>query len=676
MLVLLIVRAVSFEWREKSESARWRRVWLGANVAGSFGAPLVWGVGLAALLYGTPIDGDGDYTGNVLDLFNAYTVVAGIAVVLLFAFHGAMFLTLRTTGDLSERRATRRGGSRSRPSSGALFLVWTVAVAIDRNDKDLVRPRCRRRLSCCSRRRRCSGSASVRGSRSRAPLGILAAVATLFTSLYPRVMVSSTDNSLSVEDAASSHYALTVMTVVALIVTSSCSTRDGRSASSGGGSAGRSRKRRQRSSRPASGDVRALDPRLVRRAPGRVVLGLDVAIGLATALCVLLQAVLLADALARAFAGASSAAIARDLVLLALVFALRGVLAWSGRGATGGVVRALRVAAGAGRAAATDATCRARPSRGREIETAAVHGIDGLEAYFARYLPQLVLACLVPVLVLITVAAVDLGAALVMLVTLPLVPVFMWLIGRFTEHRTSSAGRPRLLSGPLPRRAARAADAAGVQPRRRPACDRRRGRRALRRATMETLRGLPLGLGARARRDARRRARHGDRRRAAGRRRTGAPAALTVLILAPELCRSAGSAATSTRARTDWPSPSGCSAKVARSGARPGAGAEARSQRGLGSGAAGGRLVRVSGPTGPRPRRPRPGLAPGETVALVGASGSGKHDRGAAARPGGGRRRAESRSAAWTRRLRHRPRVAADTRLAAAAADALPRHRR
>ena len=71
-----------------------------------------------------------------------------------------------------------------------------------------------------------------------------------------------------------------------------------------------------------------------------------------------------------------------------------------------------------------------------EIVAAAVQGVDGLEAYFARYLPQLVLACVVPVAVLAFVAAIDLRSALVMLATLPLVPVFMWLIGRYTEERT------------------------------------------------------------------------------------------------------------------------------------------------------------------------------------------------------------------------------------------------
>jgi thiol reductant ABC exporter CydD subunit len=71
-----------------------------------------------------------------------------------------------------------------------------------------------------------------------------------------------------------------------------------------------------------------------------------------------------------------------------------------------------------------------------ELSTLAVTGVDALEATFARYLPQVVLAIVVPVAVLALVASIDLTSAGIMLLTLPLVPVFMWLIGRYTEHRT------------------------------------------------------------------------------------------------------------------------------------------------------------------------------------------------------------------------------------------------
>ena len=70
------------------------------------------------------------------------------------------------------------------------------------------------------------------------------------------------------------------------------------------------------------------------------------------------------------------------------------------------------------------------------MATVAVGGVDALETAFARYLPQVVLAMVVPVAVLVLVAVIDPVSAGVMLLTLPLVPVFMWLVGRYTERRT------------------------------------------------------------------------------------------------------------------------------------------------------------------------------------------------------------------------------------------------
>ncbi|MGH3128418.1 MAG: cytochrome d ubiquinol oxidase subunit II [Gaiellaceae bacterium] len=222
VLVFLIIRVVSFEWRAKSESPGWRSVWSWANTIGSLGAALVWGVGLANLVYGVPIDSDGDFAGNLADLFSPYTVAAGVAVVLLFAFHGATFLTLRTTGELVERSA-RVARRLSIPAAlvAAAFLVWTVAVAIDRNDKELFPPALPAAVGIVALA--LSVAFLFSGSSGRAfamtALGTISLVATLFVSLYPRVMVSSPDfeNSLTVDGAASSHYALTVMSVVALI---------------------------------------------------------------------------------------------------------------------------------------------------------------------------------------------------------------------------------------------------------------------------------------------------------------------------------------------------------------------------------------------------------------------------------------------------------------------------
>jgi thiol reductant ABC exporter CydD subunit len=196
--------------------------------------------------------------------------------------------------------------------------------------------------------------------------------------------------------------------------------------------------------------MRALDPRLLQRArPARLLLGTDIAIGLATALLILLQATLFARIVARAFNGAALPDLWTDIVLLAAVFALRGALAWgfetTGRRAASAVLSDLRLAL-------VERRLRAQPAaldgvEGGEIAAASVQGVDALEAYFARYLPQVVLACVVPVLVLAWVGRIDLESALIMLLTLPLVPLFMWLIGRYTEQRTRERWQAlRLLS--------------------------------------------------------------------------------------------------------------------------------------------------------------------------------------------------------------------------------------
>ena len=225
LLVFLIVRVVSFEWRERHEHSRWLGLWAWANTIGSFGIALIWGVAFSNLLYGVPINSSGDFAGDFWDLFNVYTLLGGVAVVLLFAFHGATYLTLRTTGELCRRAAAAAAPrSRSRPPSSAPgFLIWTVVVAVDRNDKDVFPPLLPALLAIVAL---LGAAVCVRLARSGWAFVLTAAgaflvVATIFTSLYPRVMVASNDfaNSLTVDNASSAHYTLKVMSVVALIVT-------------------------------------------------------------------------------------------------------------------------------------------------------------------------------------------------------------------------------------------------------------------------------------------------------------------------------------------------------------------------------------------------------------------------------------------------------------------------
>jgi cytochrome d ubiquinol oxidase subunit II len=223
ILLLLIVRVVSFEWRTKSDDARWRRTWLGANVVASYGAPFLWGVALANLLHSVPLNSSGDFSGNLADLFNLYTVFAGIAVVALFALHGATFLTLRTEGALCDWVS---GVARRLALPAALivagFVTWTIVVAVDHNDKSVFPPVIPAAITIAAM---LVAVGSVMARRTgwafaATALATIAAVATLFTSLYPRVLVSSPNfgNSLTVSSAASSHYTLVVITVVALVL--------------------------------------------------------------------------------------------------------------------------------------------------------------------------------------------------------------------------------------------------------------------------------------------------------------------------------------------------------------------------------------------------------------------------------------------------------------------------
>jgi len=169
----------------------------------------------------------------------------------------------------------------------------------------------------------------------------------------------------------------------------------------------------------------------------RRLLGLDACVGLASAALVLVQATLIARVVARAFGGASLADVSRDLVLLVLAFAARGLLAWAfevaGRRAAVSVLSDFRLALVERRLDTQPGSLDG--GEAAELTATAVQGVDGLEAYFARYLPQLVLAALVPLAVIGWTAAVDPLSAGLLLLTLPLVPLFMWLIGRYTESR-------------------------------------------------------------------------------------------------------------------------------------------------------------------------------------------------------------------------------------------------
>jgi cytochrome bd ubiquinol oxidase subunit II len=222
ILAFLIVRAVSFEWREKRDSPRWRALWRWLNTIGSFGAPFLWGLALANLVHGVPLNQSHAYTGDFFDLFSAYTVVAGLAVVAVFALHGAMYLSLRTVGDLRER-ATAMARRLAIPAAvlGIGIVAWTVVVAHDRNSRGVLPTVVPAALTAIvlvlalglvrTRRQGFAFTATA--------LAAVGFVATIFTGLYPRVLVShpAFANSLTISNAASAQYLLSFITIVAAI---------------------------------------------------------------------------------------------------------------------------------------------------------------------------------------------------------------------------------------------------------------------------------------------------------------------------------------------------------------------------------------------------------------------------------------------------------------------------
>jgi ATP-binding cassette subfamily C protein CydD len=190
--------------------------------------------------------------------------------------------------------------------------------------------------------------------------------------------------------------------------------------------------------------VKPLDPRLLRySAAARGYLAVTVGLGLAGTGLILVQAGLLAHLLASAATGTGAAVLAGSLAALLAVLLARAAASY------GGEATALRAAAAVKsqlRRRLADHALRLGPSwlarhRSGEVTTLATRGLDGLDAYFARYLPQLVLAALVPVAVLIRVGFADWISAVVIGVTLPLIPVFAILVGRHTRATTQRQWR-------------------------------------------------------------------------------------------------------------------------------------------------------------------------------------------------------------------------------------------
>jgi cytochrome d ubiquinol oxidase subunit II len=218
ILVALIVRGVAFEYRGTRAEEWWRKRWDLAIVVGSFLPALLWGVALANIVRGVPIDADGEYTGGFFTLLNPYALLGGLTTLTVFLTHGAIFLALKTTGDIRDR--SRRIAALVGPIAALLavvFLGWTIAqygtfaAGV---------------FAVAAALAFVAGLVAARMGRdgwafAGTAVAIAATVAALFVSLFPDVMPSTIDAaySLTTSTASSTPYTLKIMTVVALVFT-------------------------------------------------------------------------------------------------------------------------------------------------------------------------------------------------------------------------------------------------------------------------------------------------------------------------------------------------------------------------------------------------------------------------------------------------------------------------
>jgi cytochrome d ubiquinol oxidase subunit II len=216
ILLSLILRGVSFEYRHQRPEAAWKRRFDAMIVIGSAVPALLWGVAFGNIVRGVPLDRGFNYTGSFFDLLNPYALLAGVTTLLLFFTHGTLFVSLKTDGELQQR--ARRLATRSGILTivvAASFLLWTTlaygtfwsAVLSAVGAVTLI----------------AAVLANARGREGWAFASMAATVAfaviSLFLSLFPDVMPASNDpaNSLTITNASSSAYTLQVMTWVALI---------------------------------------------------------------------------------------------------------------------------------------------------------------------------------------------------------------------------------------------------------------------------------------------------------------------------------------------------------------------------------------------------------------------------------------------------------------------------
>ena len=216
MLLALIVRGVSFEFRGKVDNPRWKNSWDWALWFGSFLPPILWGVVLANFMTGMPINEEKEMIGGFLQFLHPFALLGGMMFLMLTITHGLQFITIRTTGELQER--ARNLGRKLAPVTIILFLAFIVVgyivsdVFTYHGQTFMVIPILAwvsLLFSNLYNNQKLDINAFILTS-----VTIILLTASIFIGMFPRVMISSISDaySLTVYNAASGPYTLKLMT--------------------------------------------------------------------------------------------------------------------------------------------------------------------------------------------------------------------------------------------------------------------------------------------------------------------------------------------------------------------------------------------------------------------------------------------------------------------------------
>ncbi|MGW6354909.1 cytochrome d ubiquinol oxidase subunit II [Streptomyces sp. NPDC055092] len=218
ILVCLIVRGVAFEYRAKRPEEKWQTNWEHAIFWTSLIPAVLWGMAFGNIVRGVKIDAHKEFVGSFWDLLNPYAILGGLVTLTLFTFHGAVFASLKTVGDIRVRARKMALGLGLVAAAFALaFLIWTQA---DKGDGSSL-------IAMIVTVAALVGAiVAIKAGRegwsfALSGITIAAAVAMLFLTLFPNVMPSSLDPdwSLTVTNASSSPYTLKIMTWCAAVAT-------------------------------------------------------------------------------------------------------------------------------------------------------------------------------------------------------------------------------------------------------------------------------------------------------------------------------------------------------------------------------------------------------------------------------------------------------------------------